>query len=492
MTKSFSPAPNILLVMTDQFNPRFIGAYQPGFPKTPHLDHLAEKGVLFRNFYCNSPLCVPSRGSLLTGRFVTNAEVYDNGSDFSSSLPTFAHHLTLAGYRTILSGKMHFIGPDQLHGFEERLTTDIYPATFAWTADWSLGLNHGENQGGVGHAGVIPWSTQLSFDSEVQHRSLAAIRDIALNAHPKPFLLCVSYTHPHDPYVITEPYWKRYDGVAIPMPSAPPDNIENMHPYNQWIQLRHGLDTQPPTETQIQAARRAYAGMASYIDDLVGELIGELDRNDLLENTVVIFTSDHGDMMGEHGMWYKRTYMEDSIRIPMIVSWPANLSGGNRVDTPASLVDLYPTLLELAGVPDRQYVKTNLDGRSLLPLLTGEEDQPRLVRCEYCGEGVLHPALSLRLGKYKYIYVHSTPAQLFDMESDPFEQNNLSGHPDMKAVEDDLAALVPDEWKDGSLEQRILADQSNRLLIKAAMRKGSYPAWDYQPTFDASKQYRRE
>ncbi len=492
MTKAFNETPNILLVMTDQFNPRFIGAYQPGFPRTPHLNRLAESGVLFDNFYCNSPLCVPSRGSMMTGLFVTRAEVYDNGSNFSSSLPTFAHHLARAGYRTILSGKMHFIGPDQMHGFQERLTTDIYPATFAWTADWSLGLEHGENQGGVGPTGVIPWSSQLTFDEEVQHRSLTVLREIAADPDHKPFLLCVSYTHPHDPYLITQTYWQRYEGVEIPLPSAPSDAIENMHPYNQWIQLRHGLDTRPPNDAKIQSARRAYAGMASYIDDRVGELVAELERNGLLENTVVIFTSDHGDMMGEHGMWYKRTYLEDSIRIPMMVSWPATFPGGRRISAPASLVDLYPTILEIAGAPDRQETQAYLDGDSLVSMLSGSETQPRLVRSEYCGEGVLHPFLALRQQRYKYVFVRNTPPQLFDLESDPLEQHNLSGRPELQAAEERLASWVSQEWKDGALEQRILDDQRKRLLIKDAMRKAHYPSWDYQPVFDASRQFRRE
>ena len=478
--------------MTDQFNPGFIGAFHPGFPQTPHLDQLAENGARFENFYCNSPLCVPSRGSLMTGMNVTRAHVYDNGSTFSSSLPTFAHHLSRAGYRTILSGKMHFIGPDQLHGFQERLTTDIYPATFAWTADWSLGLDHGENQGGVGPTGVIPWSVQLTFDEEVQHRSLDVIREIASDKHRQPFLLCVSYTHPHDPYVITEPYWNRYEGVEIPLPSAPPVAPENMHPYNQWIQLRHGLDTNPPDEDHVRSARRAYAGMASYIDDKVGELLAELGKFHMLENTVVIFTSDHGDMMGEHGMWYKRTYMEDSIRIPMIVSWPSQIPGGRRVLSPASLVDLFPTLLEIANIPGRQQILQTADGESLLPLLIGEDEESRIIFTEYCGEGVLHPALALRRGRYKYVFVATTPAQLFDLENDPLESHNLSGKPEYQAIEDEMAALVPDEWKNGALEQRILADQRNRLWIKDAMRKAPCPSWDYQPSNDLSKRMRRE
>lgn len=487
-----SSRPNFLFILTDQFNPRFIGAYGETFPRTPHLDQLAESGTLFESFYCNSPLCVPSRGSMLTGKHVTNAEVYDNGSSFSSSLPTFAHHLARAGYRSILSGKMHLIGPDQLHGFQNRLTTDIYPSSFAWTADWSLGLEHGENQGGVGPVGVTRWNMQMKFDEEVHYRSLVALRELANDSSNQPFLLCVSYTHPHDPYQVSQPFWDLYSDVDIPAPAAPGRSVEQMHPFNQWIQRRHGLDEQPPDLRLAQAARRSYAGNASYIDTKVGELLAELNTSGLAESTVVIFASDHGDMVGEHGMWYKRTFYEDAIRVPLIFSMPGELSFAKRIAAPASLVDLYPTLLAIADTPDFEAAVESVDGKSLLPLMSGKPDDGRLIVSEYCAEGVLHPALILRRNRFKYIYVHDTPPLLFDIEGDPLEQKNLAGNSTYVDVEQEFQNAIPEAWRDGTLERRIRLDQRNRLWIKEAMNTVEYPAWDYQPFASAANQYRRE
>lgn len=487
-----SPArpPNVLLIMADQLNPRFLGAYGSTVAQTPHIDALAASGTVFEDFYCNSPLCVPSRASMVSGQHTSRLGTFDNGSELPASVPTFMHHLRRAGYATALSGKMHFVGPDQQHGFTERLTTDIYPANFGWSADWRRGLEHGENQGGVCPVGPVTWSSQLDYDHETQSRALEWIRRYGQLDEPPPFLLCASFTHPHDPFVITHEHWDRYEGVEIPPPSVRAPQMDAMHPFNQWIQRRHGLETQPAAE-DVAAVRRAYFAMVSFVDDLVGELVAELQRFRFLDDTVVIITSDHGEMMGEHGMWYKRTFFEDSVRIPFIVSSPGRWPAGQRVTRPASLVDLYPTLLDLAQVADRAEIAEGLDGASLLPDLAGEPVGDRPVMSEYLAEGVLEPALVIRQGRFKYVHVPGHPALLFDLKTDPHEQRDLRGDAASDPVREELAAMVPDEWRDGSLRTRVMKSQRDRQWIIEAMRDGG-PHWDFQPFVDATTTYRRD
>src|SRR5438270_866120 len=215
------PKPNFLILMADQLTPGALPAYGNAVARTPNLDSLAAGGITFRSAYCNSPLCAPSRFSFMTGRLPSAIGAYDNAAELSAELPTFAHYLRLAGYRTVLSGKMHFCGPDQLHGFEERLTTDIYPADFGWTPDWTRfderpGWYHSMDS--VIRAGPCTRTNQVDFDDEVVFAARRKLFDIARGKDRRPFCLVVSMTHPHDPYVIPEPYWNRYRDSEIDLP----------------------------------------------------------------------------------------------------------------------------------------------------------------------------------------------------------------------------------------------------------------------------------
>src|SRR5215216_5607218 len=220
MTKSASP--NILFIVADQLSAPFLPAYGHRLVKTPHIDALASRGIVFENAYSPSPLCAPARAALMSGLLPSNSGVYDNAAEFASAIPTFAHYLRLQGYRTSLSGKMHFVGPDQLHGFEERLTTDIYPADFGWTPDWDHPSERVDwwyhNMDSVVGAGVAEATNQLRYDDEVGHHAIRALHDVAPRDDGRPFLLVASFTHPHDPYVTRRHLWDRYDGVEIPMP----------------------------------------------------------------------------------------------------------------------------------------------------------------------------------------------------------------------------------------------------------------------------------
>jgi choline-sulfatase len=195
--------PNVLLIMVDQLAAGWLPAYGHEVVSSPSLDALAASGVVFESAYCPSPLCAPSRAALLTGRLPSEIGVYDNAAELRASEPTLMHRLRAAGYDTCLSGKMHFVGPDQLHGFEQRLTTDVYPADLDWTPDWRVPLSERlpwyHTMESVLTPGVCAASMQMDYDDEVAHRAVRKLRDLARD-RARPFFLCVSFTNPHDPW----------------------------------------------------------------------------------------------------------------------------------------------------------------------------------------------------------------------------------------------------------------------------------------------------
>ncbi|MCL5271179.1 MAG: choline-sulfatase [bacterium] len=489
--------PNIVLIMADQMAFDVVGALGHPVVKTPHIDRLAGQGVAFTNCYCNSPLCTPSRASFVTGTLTRRNGVFDNGVELPASAPTIMHLLRCNGYRTILSGKMHFIGPDQLHGFSERLTTDIYPSSMVWSPDWSRGAYHnaGTSVLRLKKSGACRWNMQLEYDEEVLFRTLERIRKLADERERSPFFLCASFTHPHCPFEITPPYWDMYEGVEIPMPAAPGMPLDAMHPYNQWIQVHHGRHLCELTDDEIRANRRSYYGMVSYFDNLVGRVVGELARLDLLENTVIVVTSDHGEMLGEHGMWFKRTYHDPSAKVPLIVHWPGVLTGGRKLDAVVSLVDLSATLLDLGRIADYDEWLAEMDGASLMPLLEGAgADWKNEAICEYYGEGLLHSMTAIIRGGYKYVYVHRHEPLLFDLESDPHETVNLAGRADCAGLRAELHAALTRDWDGDAMDRWVLRSQRHRKMLlasHAARGQGGW-GWDYQPFFDASGQYRRD
>ena len=211
--------PNILFIQVDQLTAQTLKSYGDGICHAPTLDALAANGVVFETAYCNFPLCAPSRFSMATGQLCSTVGAFDNAAEFSAEIPTYAHYLRAGGYQTALSGKMHFIGPDQFHGFEKRLTADLYPADFAWVPNWEHeGKRDTNDPRAVRIAGVCHRSVQIDYDEEVTHQAIQHIYDMARSDDPRPFFLQVSYTHPHEPYLCQKEYWDLYEDVEIPLP----------------------------------------------------------------------------------------------------------------------------------------------------------------------------------------------------------------------------------------------------------------------------------
>lgn len=475
--------PNIVVIQADQLAAAALGAYGNTVVQSPNIDALAAEGVVFDRAYCNSPLCAPSRASMMTGLLPSQIGAYDNASDFPASIPTFAHHLRAQGYRTALIGRMHFIGPDQLHGFEERLTTDVYPAGLEMVPDWDLPpterLSWYHDASSVFTAGVSQATVQRDFDDEVIFRALRYLNDRVRARDDQPFLLVTSFIHPHDPYEPPIEYWNRYADVEIDAPRiAEPEELD---PHSRRLQQMSGFDQKSPDLDEVKRARRAYYAAVSYVDDHVGQLVTRLDELGLRENTVIIVTSDHGDMLGERGLWYKMSPFEQSARVPFIVNAPDRYAA-HRVEAPVSLIDVLPTLVDLGQGPSPAG-----PGRSLLPLVAGaDEDAADDVVIEYLAEGVNAPHLTLVRGDLKFIHCPGDPDQLFDLSSDPDELRNVASEPAYAGVVGTLRAEVRARYDLDELAERVQSSQQRRRLVASALARGTATEWDHTPAYETS------
>ena len=487
--------PNILLVMADQLAVPTLPFHGHPLVQAPNLSKLAQNGVVFDSAYCNFPICAPSRFSMLSGRLPHSISAYDNASEFPASMPTMAHYLRHAGYRTILCGKMHFIGPDQLQGYEERLTTDIYPADFAWTPDWLKGPAYrptGVSMRPVLEAGPCVRSMQIDYDDEVEYKGAQCLYDLARAPQDKPFFLTVSYTHPHPPFVAPQKHWDLYKREDIDSPRVPPIAYEDLDEHSQWLHIAHAQDIYSVSADQVLNARHAYYGMVSYVDEKIGRILNVLQETGLQDNTIVVFCGDHGEMLGERGMWFKQSFYESSVRVPLIVSSPTRYAPA-RVAAHVSLVDLLPTFMDLAynGAPPEPVGP--LHGSSLLPLINGtEHGHDRLVISEYSSEGVSAASRMVRQGPWKYIFTHGLAPMLFNLVSDPEELTNLAGHSAHRQTEQDLHALLVQDWEPAAVHARILASQRERLfLAEVANGSAKTPNWAYQPFVDETQRFIR-
>ena len=484
--------PNILLIVSDQLAAQYLPAYGHKIVKTPAIDRLAREGVVFGQAYSNSPLCAPARACLMTGCLPSRTGVYDNAAEFRSSLPTFAHYLRLAGYRTCLSGKMHFVGPDQLHGFEERLTTDIYPADFGWTPDWSKPNERIDwwyhNMSSVKQAGVAEITNQLEYDDEVAFHAKRRLYDFARVPQTQPFCLTVSFTHPHDPYVARQRFWDLYRHEDIDMPIVAALAPDDLDPHSRRLYDAAEMGAQAILPGDVRQSRHGYYANISYVDELIGDLLETLNVCGMADNTIVLLTSDHGDFLGERGLFYKMSFRDPAARVPLIVHAPGRFAP-RRVADAVSLADLLPTLVDFGTPGASRTLAMPVDGQSLLPALEGGELSRKTVTGEYLAEGVHAPMHMIREGDWKFIACGDDAGQLFDLAADPLENRNVAqDHPERIAH---YREQLAQRFHVAAIAADVLASQQARLTVFKALGKGHLFPWDYQPLRAASEQYMR-
>ncbi|MBC8231504.1 sulfatase-like hydrolase/transferase [bacterium] len=453
--------PNILLIMSDEHAPMFSGPYGHPLVQTPNMDRLAANGVTFTNAYCNSPLCVPSRMSFMTGRYVHHIGAWDNASPLAPDAVTWAHLLRSVGYDVVLSGKQHFCGQDQLHGFRTQLARDLHAERLHGLIDWSKGTPPAARPwGGLQNAG--PGTTEeIEVDDMVETKALEYLRNPARK--DQPWALNVSFIAPHFPLIVPRRFFDLYPTDKVDLPNIPPAHLENQHPVYKRMRRMFGLIDFP--EELVRQGRAGYYGLITYLDEKIGRLLDALEETGQLDNTLVIYTSDHGEMNGEHGMWRKSNFYEFSAQVPLQIVWPGHIPAGCRVDEVVSLVDLTATLVNVADASP----VTHLDGDSLLPLMQGSAANWKdFAFSEYLAHGVERPMAMLRSGRYKLNYSLGDPPELYDLRKEPNEFHNLAEDPAHLPILEDLKMRLLSHWDAVDLEQRVRQSQKERLLIETA------------------------
>jgi choline-sulfatase len=498
MDKSSYPnKPNIVLLISDQHRADWMGCSGSRYVHTPNLDQLASGGVRFAQTYCNSPFCVPSRMSMLAGRHPYRTQVWSNEHQLASDIPTFAHGLGIAGYETVLCGRMHFKGPDQRHGYETRLVGDITPTYNGGPTTPYGPLKGSAAQGmkslecaGPGDSPVLRYDEAVTAACE----SFLAERSRFLDAAPqteasqteasqteaaqanapqsqatpnpqRPLFLTVGWYGPH-PTFICPPDLYEQAATAMNGEEGIPKDEEPLHPWvKDWFRR---LNIDSATKEQIAVVRASYAGLINRLDQLVGRVVEA--AKSLPGETYIVYLSDHGEMAGDHGMFWKQSFYEGSSRVPLIwchmtPSTPSEgetatrvespIAAGITVDVPVSLVDLAPTLVSLAGAPSMP----GQDGRDLTPLLRGgisTEDQKaweeRPVFCELLG-GNGSPRRMVRWKQYKLNYYDDFPPQLFDLRSDPYEQRDLLAQEEYGELIRELTEMLFAHWDPEQIKQ---------------------------------------
>ena len=445
--------PNFLVIMSDQHHAGVMGCAGDGVIRTPNLDRLAARGVRFEQCYTASPLCVPSRMAFMTGQYPSDTGAWCNEDILGSDIPTFAHSLGLAGYETVLCGRMHFVGPDQRHGFEKRLVGDLTgvhhrllrPDADPLMADMVEAMNqslHAASFSGPGR------SFTLDYDDEV---TAAGVDYLDNRDDDRPLCMVVGTFLPHCPFVIDEDLFNSYLD-KVPLPHVPDGYFDQLHPLiNRWIEDRGITGIDPAITKRV---REAYYGMVTYFDRLVGRLLDALQRSPLADNTVVIYCSDHGEMAGEHGMFWKSNFFEGSVRVPLIASWPGRFAKGVSFDPVVNLVDLAPTMIDLAGAEPLPVVR----GRNLRGFLEDGRDDGWVD--ETCSEHYntlnLPPGRMIRRDQWKLVHYHGddTP-MLFDLSRDPEELDDLGRDPAHAAIRDQLLAKVVSDWDGERVEREV-------------------------------------
>jgi len=409
-----SDRPNILVIVSDEHAPHEMGCDGHRQVQTPALDTLADEGLTFDNAYCNSPICTPSRNA-----YCHEIGAWDLECPLPADAPTWGHHLGKAGYETVLCGRTHWHGPDRLHGFERRLLDDLPQwrrDTYrppSRSADWR---RHSRSHVTECGPGSHPWH---HYDRLAARLAEQFIRQKAHRGGDRPWLLHTGLILPHFPLIAPPELLALYDPDDVALPATFNEPLDRQHPAIQ--QLRRGWRNDEPLPDATQRlATACYDALVTQVDRLVGAMVEALRETGQLDDTVVIYTSDHGEMLGDHGTYQKWLPYDSSPKIPMIAHWPGRITAGERADRFVDLNDLLPTLLDAAGVPlPEEY---DYPGESLLTEDGGKDRNHQFI--EYSAGNRRWVSLRNERCKYNYFYAEGSE-ELSDLQNDPEETRNL-------------------------------------------------------------------
>ncbi len=473
--------PHIILIQSDQHNARIAGYAGDPWVRTPNLDRLAAEGVSLDACYCPSPLCVPSRMSMLAGQLPSEIGVWTNEQSLSTDTPTFVHSLAAGGYDTTLCGRMHFIGPDQRHGYHHRLVGDPCPTrlggekSISRPLDNSLGNTMGATRNTVVKSGAGS-SRILRYDDAVRDAAVDWLEQLPEDASPQ--FLTVGLYGPHCSFVAPpELYQHYYEKLPLPELESPP------HLYQKEFNQR--CDLGGYEQEDLRRIRAAYYGMVEKLDSDIGTVIAAADRKFGRENYVLIYTSDHGEMLGEKDLICKTHFYDSSARVPFLARWSSHFPESRRIQEATSLLDLSPTLTAIGEGPSLPLQH----GESLEPVLTGgTADTKRVVLSQFATTVDGYVSGMARDARYKYIYYHGYEnPQLFDMQEDPWEKNDLSGQPDLRPIREGLHATLAASWDPEKIREQVIRSWQESAIVRACENKQFIPnpeLWPGEETDD--------
>ena len=487
--------PNLLYIHTDQHNPFVTGCYGDPLVQTPNLDRLAARGVVFESCYCPSPICVPSRMAMLTGQHPYQNAVWTNNHGLDSSIPTLAHAMGAASYRPLLVGRMHSVGPDQLHGYAERLVGDHSPNYAGGGPRVDRGILHGTS-GPDRESLVKSGPGQSSYEVHDEYVTAATVNALNQLGVQKrtfgkidPFSISVGFMLPHAPFVARRALYERYR-AKMTLPTKRTAFDEERHPYLRAWRAHTGLRA-PVPEEMILRARAAYWGLVHSFDAMIGQILTALEENGLADNTLIVYSSDHGDMVGEHDLWWKHVFYEGSANVPLIVSWPGVIPAGQRSTSVVSALDVNATMLDALNAP----ALPNSQGRSFLGLISEERPTPTwddVAFSEYCADQYVPASIDggktyqrmIRRGEWKLIYYHGIEPQLFNLAEDPGEEHDRASDPGCQTICTELLAQVLDGWNPEEIAAAMARKRADTNILSEWARNVQPPnqyLWDLRP-----------
>jgi choline-sulfatase len=478
--------------MSDEHNPKVAGYAGHPIVKTPHLDALSARGTTFSSAYTTSPVCIPARAGFACGKYIHQIGFWDNADAYDGSVPSWHHVLRERGHRVVSIGKLHFRVADEDHGFSE----EVIPMHILEGKGDLMGLVREDlpRRGGAKKMAAMagPGETPYThYDREICSRAQVWLREQGTRQgagnEAKPWVLFVSFVAPHFPLTAPPEHYYKYATGKLPLPKLYPREKRPKHGYLDDYRSSFCYDDYFESEADVQRALAGYFGLVSYVDELIGKVVSAVDDAGLSASTRILYTSDHGDNVGARGLWGKSTMYEEVAGVPLILAGPG-VPAGKKVRTPASHVDCFPTIVETAGVYFRD-VKDGHPGISLLDLAKGHESN-RHVLSEYHGMGSSTGAFALRSGRYKYVHYVKYPPQLFDLERDPEEMEDISTRPEYESVVSQLRsklyAICNPEEVDARAKARqaeLLAANGGREAVIARGDLGFTPAPGFPAEF---------
>ncbi|MEK9752080.1 MAG: sulfatase-like hydrolase/transferase [Rhodospirillaceae bacterium] len=431
---------NLVILMSDQHTQKVTGCYGHPFVSTPNLDALARRGTRFDAAYTPCPVCVPARAAFATGKYVHQIGYWDNATPFHGEVPSWHSLLRDRGHQTVSIGKLHFRSDEDDNGFSDE---QIAMHVIEGKGDL-LGLVRDEDMPKRGASWKMAKmagpgeSMYTRYDRDITARAQSWLYEEAPKYDDKPWVLFVSLVAPHFPLTAPSEHFYRYFNMDLPAPKLYELRNTPIHPYVDTYRKTFAYDEFFTTPDQLKRGQAGYLGLVSFMDEQVGKIMGALEKTGRIDDTRVVYFTDHGDNLGNRGCWGKSVMYEEAACIPMIVAGP-DIPEGAVCDTPSTLLDIYPFIMDCVGARDEVTVPDEVPATSLADLIAGA-DKDRVAFSEYHAMGSATGAFMVRRGTDKLIYYVDYPPQFFDLANDPEELNDLGSDPAMKPRIDALVA----------------------------------------------------